>query len=78
MFHGLAGTRFGPAMPIIVTALVWALMHQQYGWVEIVTIFFFGLLLGYVRHRTSSITPTILMHITVNFVSCALFMISHT
>lgn len=78
LFRGLAGTRFGPSLPIIVTALMWALMHQQYGWVEIAIIFFNGLLLGYVRHRTNSITPTILMHMTMNFVSCVLFMIFHT
>jgi len=51
---------------IVVTSLLWALIHVQYDWYVIGQIFIFGLLLGWMRWATGSTILTILLHALIN------------
>ncbi len=62
LFRGFASSRVGPIGAIVITSLVWSLIHIQYDMHNIVIIFFLGLILGMVRLRTHSIYPCIAMH----------------
>jgi membrane protease YdiL (CAAX protease family) len=51
---------------IVVTSLLWALIHVQYDWYVIGQIFIFGLLLGWLRWASGSVILTILLHALIN------------
>src|ERR1019366_4930432 len=51
---------------IVVTALVWALIHLQYDWYITAQVFAFGLLQGWMRWCTGSTLLTMLMHALMN------------
>jgi membrane protease YdiL (CAAX protease family) len=51
---------------IVVTSLLWALIHVQYDWYVTGQIFAFGLLLGWIRWCTGSTILTILLHALIN------------
>lgn len=69
MFTGLRTSALGNIGTAIVTSVLWALIHQQYGWYQIATIFVCGLLFSYVRVRTNSIVPCLFMHAAINLVA---------
>jgi membrane protease YdiL (CAAX protease family) len=56
--HGLPG--------ILVIALIWPLLHIQYDWVGVGTLFAVGVMLGYVRLYTGSTILAILLHMLNN------------
>jgi len=66
LFVGLSQSRIGVAGTIGLTALIWAVMHVQYGVFEIGTIFILGLVLGIARHQTGSLWSPLLMHAIFN------------
>jgi membrane protease YdiL (CAAX protease family) len=51
---------------IVVTALLWSIIHVQYDWFVISQIFISGLLLGWMRWCTGSTILTILLHALIN------------
>lgn len=51
---------------IVVTSLLWAVIHLQYDWYVIGQVFVFGLLLGWMRWTTGSTILTILLHALIN------------
>jgi CAAX protease family protein len=51
---------------IVITALLWAIIHVQYDWYVTGQIFAFGLLLGWIRWCTGSTVLTILLHALIN------------
>jgi CAAX protease family protein len=51
---------------IVVTSLLWALIHVQYDWYVIGQVFVFGLLLGWIRWASGSTILTILLHALIN------------
>jgi len=51
---------------IVITSLLWALIHVQYDWYTIGQIFIFGLLLGWMRWASGSTMLTILLHALIN------------
>jgi membrane protease YdiL (CAAX protease family) len=69
LFIGFARSRLGPAGAVILTTLVWALLHIQYGLYEISIIFALGIILGVVRHKTGSLWAPIIIHALNNFVA---------
>jgi len=69
LFAGLSRSRIGGRGAILLTSLLWSVIHFQYDWFGVATIFVVGLLLGYARLKTSSIIPTILMHSLMNLVA---------
>jgi CAAX protease family protein len=52
---------------IVVTALLWAVMHLQYDWYVVGQVFASGLLLGWLRWVSGSTILTILLHALINF-----------
>ena len=51
---------------IVVTSVLWALIHVQYDWYVIGQVFAFGLLLGWMRWASGSTLLTILLHALIN------------
>ncbi|MDD5686948.1 MAG: type II CAAX endopeptidase family protein [Elusimicrobia bacterium] len=66
LFEGIRYSRLKIVGAIIITSLIWASLHLQYGLYEIVTIFLMGLLFGFCRFKTGSIYLTIFLHMLVN------------
>ena len=71
MFEGIAASRAGPLVAVLLTSLPWALLHIQYGPVGICMIFALGMLLGGIRWATRSTTLPILLHVLNNAVAFA-------
>ena len=51
---------------IILSALLFALIHVQYDWFVTGQVFAFGVLLGWIRWATGSTLLTILLHGVIN------------
>lgn len=66
LFHGWLRTPRDTWPVIVVTALLFAIMHVQYDWYIISHVFVFGLLQGWLRWVTGSTLLTILLHAFVN------------
>jgi membrane protease YdiL (CAAX protease family) len=78
LFRGWSASFLGPTGAIVLSAVVFALIHQQYDWFYIACIAALGLLFGYLRYRTDSTWLTVMTHGTYNLVAVlfALWMIS--
>ena len=67
-FRGLLFSRLQKALPNVATALItsvlFGLVHGQLIWM--IFAFVVGLVLSFVRIKTGSILPTILMHVMIN------------
>ncbi len=69
-YRGLSNTKYGPAPAILITSLIWALIHAfVYDAVLIAMIFCAGIVLGIARMRLKSIYPTIVMHSAMNLIA---------
>jgi membrane protease YdiL (CAAX protease family) len=62
---------------IVLTALLFALMHVQYDWFVIAQVFCFGLLLGWMRWVSGSTLLTILLHAAINCEGMIETLLSH-
>lgn len=51
---------------IAATSVLWALLHAQYDLFALAQVFAYGLLLGWIRWRSSSIVLTMLLHSLAN------------
>lgn len=69
IFEGLKSSSLGAIGAIVATSFVWAVIHLQYDLYGIGTIFAVGLLFGYVRLKTNSVYPTILLHAVMNLIA---------
>jgi membrane protease YdiL (CAAX protease family) len=72
LFEGLRRSRLGLIGTIVVTSLVWTILHAGYSVSSLGTIFIFGLVLGAVRYKTGSLWGTMLMHALYNTVGMTL------
>lgn len=66
IFKGLAESRLRWSGATIITSVLWAAIHLQYGRYEMSTIFALGLVLGTARALTNSTLVTIWMHCLFN------------
>lgn len=71
LLNGLNVPWFGNPMAgtigaVILTSASFAIIHVQYGWFEIISIFFIGLLLAIAKLRTGSLYIPIAMHMVMN------------
>ncbi|HLN09139.1 MAG TPA: type II CAAX endopeptidase family protein [Xanthobacteraceae bacterium] len=66
LLEELAASAMGPLAAIVVTAILWTLLHVQYDWHVLVQIFVSGLLLGSVRLWSGSTLLAILLHVLMN------------
>jgi membrane protease YdiL (CAAX protease family) len=62
LFIGFVRSSLGPVGAVLLTALVWAGLHIQYGLYEIGVIFALGIVLGIVRYRTGSLWCSVIIH----------------
>jgi membrane protease YdiL (CAAX protease family) len=69
MFKGIENSRLGPIGALIITSLAWSMLHIQYDFLVIVSIFAGGLLLGWARLKTNSIFVPIVMHALQNLLA---------
>ena len=69
MFRGIAASRAGVIVAIVLPSILWTVIHVQYDVFILCQIFFFGILLGIARHRTGSTTVPIILHAFNNFVA---------
>jgi membrane protease YdiL (CAAX protease family) len=66
LFRGWSGPARGPWFPIAATALTWTAAHMQYNLIALSQVLAAGLAFGWVRWRTGSLVPTLLMHALLN------------
>jgi uncharacterized protein len=62
LLEGIRRSALGPIGAVLITSLVWAIIHLQYDAYGIGTIFVGGLLFGTVKLRTGSTSLTIALH----------------
>ncbi|MCO7225505.1 CPBP family intramembrane glutamic endopeptidase [Pleionea sp. CnH1-48] len=67
-------TSLGAWGSILLTSLIWSLIHFQYDVFEISVIFVFGLILGMARIHSGSIWVPLIMHCVFNGVTLVLVM----
>jgi membrane protease YdiL (CAAX protease family) len=72
LFEGFRQSRIGAIGAIGLTALGWALLHIQYGFYDMGTIFALGIVLGIVRVKTDSLWSPLIMHAFNNLVAMVL------
>jgi membrane protease YdiL (CAAX protease family) len=68
MFRGWSQSFLGPVGSIVVTSVLWAMLHTQYDWFGRFWIFVTGLALGHFRWRSNSTWLTMMVHSAMNIV----------
>ena len=66
LFAGWERSRLGPVGTIILTSVLWAVLHVQYDLFGIVSILIMGIAIGIMRHKTKSLWSPLLMHFAWN------------
>jgi len=66
IFEGLKHSAIGVVGATLVTASSWSIIHIQYGWYEIFTIFLIGIALAIAKHKTQSLYIPLFMHMLMN------------
>jgi len=69
LFKGILHSRLGGGGAVVLTSLVWAVIHRQYDLYGVANVFAAGLLVGYARLRTNSIYSGLLMHALMNLIA---------
>jgi len=69
LFEGFRQSRIGTVATIVLMAVIWSLLHIQYGLFELTTIFIGGLVLGIARLKTNSLWSPLLMHAFFNLIA---------
>jgi uncharacterized protein len=78
LYKGIASSRAGPATAILVSAIMFSVIHIQYDWYGMSTVAVMGFYLGAVRYRFSSMPLTMVLHAIANAVATAeVFIILH-
>ena len=69
LYRGWSQSRLGPVGAILITSLLWAVIHLQYDWFEVSHIVAAGFLLGWLRWRSGSALLTIVVHGLMNLLA---------
>jgi len=69
LLKGFSQTFMGAYGAIVVTSLLWAMLHMQYELAYVAVIFVVGLVFGYARLKTNSILTPLMMHFVMNLVA---------
>ena len=69
LLKGFSQTFMGSYGAIVVTSLLWAIVHLQYEFAYVFVIFIVGLVFGYARVKTNSILTPMMMHFFMNIVA---------
>jgi membrane protease YdiL (CAAX protease family) len=68
MFRGWSQSFLGPVGAIVLSSVLWGMIHTQYDWFGRFWIFLLGLALGYFRWRSNSTWLTVMVHSAINVV----------
>lgn len=68
LYRGLAASWLGVIGTVVITAAVWAVLHVQYTWLGIASVFAYGLVFGWLRWRASISVP-MLLHLMNNVIA---------
>lgn len=68
-YKGLAESKLGSHIAIIITSILFAIIHMQYNLAIILMIIPMALILGYSRYYTKSIWTPIVLHVLNNTIS---------
>ena len=74
LFKAIAGSRLGPVGAVILTTVFFTASHYQYGFLDLVTIFIDALYWGWVRYKTGSTIPSIILHVFSNSIAVCEFL----
>ena len=69
LFKGWRHSALGLTGTLVVTSLLWTVLHVQYGLVGLSYIFMLGIIMGYAREKTGSIWVPIAMHTANNLLA---------
>jgi membrane protease YdiL (CAAX protease family) len=69
VFRGWAASSLGAPGTILMTALIFAVVHTQYDWFGMFQTFCMGALFGWLRWRSGSTTLTIVLHMLINLMA---------
>jgi uncharacterized protein len=69
MFKGIERSTGGPIAAVLLTSIVWTLIHVQYDLFELCQVFLFGVFLGIARWKTGSLYTSIAGHMLINLIS---------
>jgi len=78
LLDGLKNSWIGTAGAVILTSVSWAIIHMQYGWFEIATIFLLGVLFAISKLKTSSLYVPIALHMIMNLTASVGMQLSQT
>jgi membrane protease YdiL (CAAX protease family) len=70
--RGFTHCRLGVPGTIVLTSLLWTLLHVQYGAYDLLWVFALGLLFGAARHYSGSVTLCIVLHAITNAIALLL------
>ena len=74
LFPGLLESRLRAPGTILLTSLIFALVHAgQYDWVDLLQVGTVGILLGIARVRSGTLLAPLAMHVALNLTSLTLF-----
>ncbi len=68
-FSKLTSSAVGTTLAVLITSGIWAVIHMQYGWIEIISIFAIGIALALARLKTGSLFVPIAMHMMMNLLA---------
>jgi hypothetical protein len=71
MFKGIMDSAVGPVGAVLVTTVLWTVIHFQYDLYVLSNIFFLGILIGAARLKTGSIGIPYAMHAVNNLMALA-------
>jgi len=66
IFRGWSQSFLRPVGSVVLTSVLWAMMHTQYDWFGRCCIFVTGLALGHFRWRSNSTWLTVMVHSAIN------------
>ena len=66
VYRGIAASRAGPLLAVVLPAVPFTLMHTQYEWVHLPAIFAMGLFLGATRWHSRSTVLAMVCHAGLN------------
>jgi membrane protease YdiL (CAAX protease family) len=69
LLEGFRRSRLGPAGAVLLTSLIWTVLHAQYGLYELSHIFLLGIILGAARLSTGSLKVPMALHAVVNLIA---------
>jgi membrane protease YdiL (CAAX protease family) len=69
MLEGFRWSKLGTVGAVLLTSLLWALVHFQYDWYGVANIFVMGIVLGAARLHSDSLILTVMLHSLANVVA---------